>query len=72
MSTVLYFIFYHPPVFHELHNKRSKWQEVKDIDIGGVILFLAGFVLLLLGYVLNDRTALSFHDLFSWGVLPLK
>ena len=51
VSTILYVIFYHPPVFHELHSqKRSKWQEVKDIDIGGVILFLAGFVLLLLGY----------------------
>lgn len=42
-------MFYHPPNFDELHKNRSRWQEVKDIDFGGVVLFCAGLILFLLG-----------------------
>ena len=43
-------IFYHPPNFDELHaHRRTRWEEFRNIDWGGVLLFLAGLILLLLG-----------------------
>lgn len=49
LSTILYFIFYHPPHFGELHRSRSRMQELKDLDYGGIVLFIAGLLLFLMG-----------------------
>lgn len=49
IAVILYVVFYHPPRFNLLHSKRSKWNETKRLDFGGLILFTAGLLLLLLG-----------------------
>lgn len=50
LSCVCYLIFYHPPDFDGLHGqRRSRWQEVKDLDIGGIFLYSAGLLLFLMG-----------------------
>ncbi|CAK7202848.1 hypothetical protein SEUCBS139899_005575 [Sporothrix eucalyptigena] len=49
ISVILYVLFYHPPRFNLLHTKRSRWNEFKHLDFGGLILFTGGLVLLLLG-----------------------
>ena len=49
LCVLLYVFFYHPPRFHLLHTKHSKWEEFKRIDFGGLVLFTAGLLLLLLG-----------------------
>ncbi|CAK7231301.1 hypothetical protein SBRCBS47491_007883 [Sporothrix bragantina] len=49
IAVVLYVLFYHPPRFNMLHTKRSKWNELKRLDFGGLILFTAGLVLFLIG-----------------------
>ena len=42
--TVLLFIFlYHPPRYEQLHvHGKTRWQEVKGLDYGSMILFFAG------------------------------
>ncbi|KAK3668757.1 hypothetical protein LTR22_000237 [Elasticomyces elasticus] len=49
LSTLLYFFFYHPPSFDELHQRRSKWEELRKIDFVGIVLFVAGLLLFLMG-----------------------
>lgn len=48
-SFLLWVIFYHPPRFDHLHRNRSKSDELRDMDFGGIFLFVAGSVLFLLG-----------------------
>lgn len=48
-STLLWLFFYHPPDFEHLHRNRTLMSEIRDLDIGGIFLFLAGAVLFLLG-----------------------
>jgi len=45
------FCFYFPPTFEEVHqrDRRTKWQELKDFDYIGFILFTGGITVLLLG-----------------------
>lgn len=44
-----YLVCYKPPKFQELHRSRSKWDEVRDMDFVGFVLFTAGLVLFILG-----------------------
>lgn len=48
-SFVLWVLCYHPPRFEHLHRGRSKMDELRDMDFGGIFLFIAGAVLFLLG-----------------------
>jgi hypothetical protein len=48
-STILWVIFYHPPKFNNLHRNRTVKDELRDLDLGGIILFVAGGFLFLLG-----------------------
>lgn len=48
-SFLLWIVFYHPPKFDNLHRNRTKLQELRDLDFGGMFLFIAGAVLFLLG-----------------------
>ncbi|KAF2165680.1 hypothetical protein M409DRAFT_23970 [Zasmidium cellare ATCC 36951] len=49
LSSLLYFLFYFPPAFGKLHRNRSLWQEIKDLDFGGIILYSGGFLVLCMG-----------------------
>ncbi|KAK4499760.1 hypothetical protein PRZ48_007946 [Zasmidium cellare] len=41
--------FYHPPKFEKLHCNRTKMQEIRELDFGGIILYTGGLLLFLLG-----------------------
>ena len=41
--------FYHPPVFEQLHTKASKRNVLIHLDYIGILMFIAGMVLFLLG-----------------------
>lgn len=57
-GTVLYYLFYYPPSFTQMHGKDKKAiEEVKKIDFSGLFLLVAGLALFLLGV--------------SWGGQPL-
>lgn len=46
----LYFFFYHPPSFQMLHaQNQSKITIWSTLDFGGIVLFLSGLTLFLLG-----------------------
>ncbi|KAF4996845.1 hypothetical protein FDECE_12281 [Fusarium decemcellulare] len=50
LSLVLYWFFYHPPDYNQLHvNGKSKWQMTKDLDHIGILLYVSGCVLFLIG-----------------------
>lgn len=49
ISGLLFALFYFPPTFHMKFENRTKMQQLRDFDFIGTILFLAGFVLFLLG-----------------------
>lgn len=49
LAISLAFIFYHPPIFEQLHTRASKRQVLKHLDYLGLLLFVAGLVLFLLG-----------------------
>lgn len=47
---LLYHFFYHLPTFDQLHVRgRTKWQMVKGLDLVGIVLFVAGCVLFVIG-----------------------
>jgi MFS family permease len=41
--------FYHPPSFSMLHMGKTRWEKVKALDFGGIVLFTAGLAIFLLG-----------------------
>jgi hypothetical protein len=50
LSLILYQFFYHPPSYDQLHvHGKTKWQQFKELDFGGIFLFCAGIVLFLIG-----------------------
>lgn len=50
LTLLLYFFFYHPPTYDQLHvHGKSKRQQVKELDFVGIFLFVAGCVLFLVG-----------------------
>ena len=42
-------VFYHPPIFEQLHTRASKRKVIKELDYLGMLLFVAGLILFLLG-----------------------
>ncbi|CAK1365717.1 unnamed protein product [Cercospora beticola] len=48
-STVCWVLFYHPPTFDNLHRNRTIGDELRELDVGGIFLYVAGFFLFLLG-----------------------
>ncbi|KAF2814751.1 MFS general substrate transporter [Mytilinidion resinicola] len=61
-ATPCWFLFYHPPTFHMKYaDRKSRLQVVKDLDFIGLILFIGGLLIFLMGR--------------SWGgssFMPLK
>ena len=49
LAIILAVAFYHPPVFEQLHTRASKRKVMKELDYLGILLFVAGLVLFLLG-----------------------
>lgn len=47
---VLFAICYFPPDFHMINSELTKWQEVKEFDYGGFLLYLTGLLLVILGF----------------------
>ena len=50
LSAVLYFWCYFPPNFYMMNSKLSKWQELQTLDYVGLLLYVAGLVLVTLGF----------------------
>lgn len=48
-TVVLLLLCYFPPAFHLLHKRRSRWEQAKRMDFVGMVLFVAGLVLFLMG-----------------------
>ncbi|KAB5517299.1 fungal trichothecene efflux pump [Coniochaeta sp. 2T2.1] len=50
LTMILYQFFYHPPTYDQLHVQgKTKWQQFKELDFIGILLFIAGCVLFLIG-----------------------
>lgn len=49
IAIALLLVFYHPPTFQMLHIGKSKWAKVRALDYGGMLLFISGEVLFLMG-----------------------
>ncbi|KAH6705598.1 trichothecene efflux pump [Verticillium dahliae] len=49
-SLVLYYFFYHPPTYSQLHVQgKTRWQMTKNLDFVGIFLYVSGCVLFLIG-----------------------
>lgn len=55
-SVILFLACYFPPNFHMINSELTKWQEVKSLDYGGLILYFAGLILILLGFTWTQGT----------------
>ena len=49
ITLVLYQLLYHPPTFKQLHVGKTRWQQTKKLDFVGILLFVIGWVLFLIG-----------------------
>lgn len=49
VSTLLFYIFYHPPSFAMKHDNARKWEFVKNFDYFGTFLVILGMMLVLMG-----------------------
>ncbi|KAI6082848.1 trichothecene efflux pump [Hypoxylon rubiginosum] len=49
VAIVLLFLFYHPPTFDLLHERKTKRQLLKQLDYAGIFMWTAGLTLLLMG-----------------------
>ncbi len=56
ISVVLFLTCYFPPNFHMINAELTKWQEVKALDYGGLVLYFAGLILVLLGFTWAQGT----------------
>ncbi|KAL1889157.1 hypothetical protein Sste5346_009106 [Sporothrix stenoceras] len=59
-SSALFFLCYFPPNFRQLHERKSRWALVKEIDFAGFFMYAGGLVALLLGFVWSTNAA-------GWG-----
>lgn len=78
----MWFFFYHPPSYTQLHGKRSsKVAELKKVDWVGVVLLIAGLALFLvgiswgsstkvLGLLISGATAVIFFILYETLLTP--
>ncbi|KAF2817251.1 TRI12-domain-containing protein [Mytilinidion resinicola] len=49
LSTILFYVFYHPPSFAMKHDTARKWEFVKNFDYIGMVLAISALLLLLMG-----------------------
>lgn len=71
LAIILAVLFYHPPIFEQLHTKASKRKVMRELDYVGILLFAAGMVLFLLGkfcFIASSQQVLTQLLLgLSWG-----
>ncbi|KIW04210.1 uncharacterized protein PV09_04518 [Verruconis gallopava] len=48
IGLALLFVFYHPPNFSELQRRKSAWQQAKEIDYFGFVIYAGSVICLLL------------------------
>ncbi|CAK7202067.1 hypothetical protein SEUCBS139899_004787 [Sporothrix eucalyptigena] len=56
LSIVLLALCYFPPSFHMINKEMTTLQELRQLDYGGLFLYSAGLVLLLLGFTWGEGT----------------
>ncbi|KAH8595966.1 fungal trichothecene efflux pump [Bisporella sp. PMI_857] len=50
IALLMYQFCYHPPTYTQLHVQgKSKWQQMKELDYGGLLIYFAGMVLSIIG-----------------------
>ncbi|KAH7119864.1 fungal trichothecene efflux pump [Dendryphion nanum] len=49
LTVILLFLCYHPPSFNMLHERKSKKQQLSELDYPGMFLWTSGLVLFLMG-----------------------
>ncbi|KAK1997770.1 fungal trichothecene efflux pump [Colletotrichum falcatum] len=49
LAIILLYLFYHPPTFDLLHERKTKRELLKELDYVGIFLWTAGLTLLLMG-----------------------
>lgn len=49
MSGLLFFLYYYPPTFSMKFGGRTKREQLRDLDYTGIVLFIGGFLIFLLG-----------------------
>ncbi|KAF4636561.1 hypothetical protein G7Y89_g1524 [Cudoniella acicularis] len=49
LAVVLFYFFYHPPNFQLLHKNRSRMEQLKRMDFVGLVLFIGGLAVFLIG-----------------------
>lgn len=54
-TLVVFTLCYFPPGFKLLHLGRSRWEQLKRTDFGGLVLFTAGLLLFLMGLSLGGN-----------------
>lgn len=85
LATILALVFYRPPNFGQLHTRASRQKVLMQLDYIGILLFVAGLVLFLIGlnwggviYPWDSKQTLStliiglalFIGFFLWGETP--
>lgn len=56
MALFIQTFFYHPANFHQLHGaRRTRMQELRRVDFGGIFLLVSGLTLFLLGVSWGGR-----------------
>lgn len=56
LSAILFLTCYFPPNFYMINSTLTKWQEVKALDYGGLLLYFAGLILVILGFTWAQGT----------------
>ncbi|KAI0433868.1 fungal trichothecene efflux pump [Xylaria sp. FL1042] len=74
VATVLLFLFYHPPTFDLLHERKTKRQILAQLDYVGTFLWIAGLTLFLIGISVGGtvypwKSATTLSTIVIGGVL---
>ncbi|KAI0174481.1 fungal trichothecene efflux pump [Pestalotiopsis sp. NC0098] len=64
LAIVLLYLFYNPPTFELLHERKSKRQILKKLDYLGILLWTAGLTLFLMGVSLGGT-------IYPWASAPV-
>ncbi|KAF9887642.1 hypothetical protein FE257_009735 [Aspergillus nanangensis] len=56
VSLILFASCYFPPDFHMINSDMTRMQELKELDYGGLILYSAGLVLVVLAFLWGEGT----------------
>jgi MFS family permease len=50
ITLILYQFLYHPPTYDQLHmHGKTRWEQFKELDFIGIILFITGVIVFLIG-----------------------